>query len=200
MANQKESPAEHLLRAMTITASARFNASRRLRVHQNASLWAVSAFSLVLIIVPLLSRFGVATNFSPPTIELLNIVAAIVILMISILVNSSNFAERAEKMHRCALELNALGREVKLQIEESGSDTTNLRDLQARYEEILARYENHDDLDFRVAQANKFPEFYGIRWWHRARLKLDGARSCSAYLVLILIASAYLVAIIWRRS
>lgn len=197
MSSQAETAAQHLLRSSTITASARFNASRRLRVHQDVSLWAVSVFSVVLIVVPLLTRFGVETNLSAPTIDLLNVVAAIAILVISILVNSSNFAERAEKMHRCALELNALSREVKLRIQAEGAETSNLRDLQARYEEILARYENHEDIDFKVAQIKKAPEFYGIRWRHRVLVLLEAARSYALYVGLIAVALLYLIALVW---
>jgi hypothetical protein len=197
MDKSPETPAQHLLRSMTITSSARFNASRRLGLHQDVSLWAVSVFSVVLIVVPLLEPFGVEVNLNSQLVNLLNVVAAIIILVISILVNSSNFAERAEKMHRCALELNGLAREVELRIQEHGPELTSIRDLQTRYDDILARYENHTDVDFRVAQAKKAPTFYGIGWKQRVRLLGDTARALSLYFLLIATAMIYLIILVF---
>ena len=197
MTRPSETPAQHLLRSLQITSSARFNASRRLRLHQDVSLWAVSVFSVVLIVVPLLEPFGVKTNLNSQLVNLLNIVAAIIILVISILVNSSNFAERSEKMHRCALELNALARDVELRIQEAGVEATNIKDLQARYDEILTRYENHEDMDFRVAQVKKAAEFYSIKWWQRVRLFVDTLKSFSLYFVLMLVAVLYILFLVW---
>lgn len=196
MAKPQETPAEHLLRSLLITSSARFHASRRLRLHQTVSLWAVSVFSLVLIVVPLFEPFGVAVSLRTSIVNLVNVIAATAILVISILVNASNFAERAEKMHRCALELNALAREVELRVKEKGREVSEIRDLQTRYDEILSRYENHSDIDYRVAQIKKAPEFYGITWRHRARAFFDEALSLSPYFVIMAIGVIYIIVLL----
>lgn len=96
---------------------------------------------------PLFKPFGIPTNYGEKILNFVQVVAAAAILTVSILLNGSNFAERAEKMHRCALELNSLVREAELIFEEE-ADRGRMRDIQRRYEEILARYENHANIDY----------------------------------------------------
>jgi SMODS and SLOG-associating 2TM effector domain family 5 len=180
----EETGAQHLFRSLRITASARFNASRRLRLHERFSLWSISLFSLGLIVFPLFKPFGIPTNYGEQVLNFVQVVAAAAILTVSILVNGSNFSERAEKMHRCALELNSLAREAELMIEE-GTDKSKVIDTQRRYEEILARYENHANIDYRVAQIKKAPGFYKINWLSRLRVAVEAGAGFSPYVALI---------------
>jgi len=104
---------------------------------------------------------------------------------VSLLVNGSKFAERAEKMHRCGLELNALTREVELALQDTTSGKS-VTDLQHRYDDILAKYENHSNIDYKMAQIRRAPEYYGIRWWHKVCRNIEAFLGFSPYLILLI--------------
>ena len=161
-----ETPGEHLLRALRVTTSARFSAGHRLKRHETFSLWSISFSSLFLIVISLLRPFGIPLRYSNAIVDLSQVVASAVILVVSLLVNGSKFAERAEKMHRCGLELNALTREVELALQDTTSGES-VTDLQHRYDEMLSKYENHSNIDYKMAQIRRAPEYYGIHWWHK---------------------------------
>jgi hypothetical protein len=161
-----ETPVEQLYRAIRVATAARFHASRRLRLHQSLSLWAISLSSAALIILSLLEAYELEITVSSGILSLAQVTAAILVLVISLLVNGGNFGERAEKMHRCGLELNALSREVYLFLG-SAQNEKRVRDAQRRYDDILSRYENHSQIDYRRAQSSKAPEYYNVGRWHK---------------------------------
>lgn len=192
----QETPDQHLLRSLRVTASARFNASRRLRLHEKLSLWSISFFSLVLITIPLFEPFGITTTLSNGAVNLASITSATLILIASIIVNGSSFSERAEKMHRCGLELNALAREVDLTIQNAKVSEDKIRDLHTQYDGILSRYENHSNIDFKLAQIDKAPDFYGIKWYHQILIKLESALVFSPYLLAMAAGAFFLLSLL----
>jgi len=97
-----------LYRKMKKTAKARFNCAKRFQRHQAFSLWSVSLFSAGLIGMTLLSALHIQTRLSPPYFDLVQIMLALLVLVLSLLLSANNYSDRAEKLHRCALELNEL--------------------------------------------------------------------------------------------
>jgi hypothetical protein len=93
---------------MRKTAKARFNCAKRLSTHQNFSLWSLPLFSAGLIGMTLLSALHIQTNLSAPFYDLLQIMLALFILIISLVLSANKYSDRSERMHRCALEVNAL--------------------------------------------------------------------------------------------
>jgi hypothetical protein len=145
---------------MKKTAKARFNASIRLGSHQTYSLWSLSLFSVGLIGMTLVSALRIPTNLSGPHFNLLQIMLALLVLVFSLLLSANNYSDRAEKMHRCALELNALCHEIlpDCQMQEEKSDV--YRRTLDKYGNILNSYENHANIDFdlvRVALPDDYP-------------------------------------------
>jgi hypothetical protein len=179
-----ETPSEHLLRSLRITTTARFHAARRLRSHEAWSLWSISFASLFLLVIPLFEPFGVKLQLATSVVGLSQVVASAVILVVSILVNGTKFGERAEKMHSCALDLNALTRSVERAIHSIATDD-DIEKLRHAYEAILAKHENHSDTDFLIAQARRAPEYYNIKGYDRIRAKLQYYGGFSLYVALL---------------
>lgn len=180
-----ELPHDHLLRSIRVTCTARFHSARRLRHHEAWSLWSISFASLFLLLISLLEPFDVAISINSNMLALSQVAASAIILVVSILVNGSKFGERAEKMHTCALELNALSREIENAIHAQKLNEVN-ESLRARYETILGKYENHSDTDFLIAQIRRAPEYYGIHWYHIAWSKIKNYGSYSLYVALLI--------------
>ena len=181
----EESAYHNLYRRMRITCSARFNASDRLQQHQKFSLWTVSLFSVGLVLLPLLSVFGISVNFPRNVMDMVQVIAAVVILVFSILLSVGNSPKRAEKMHSCGLEINALCRELYPLLGKE-TDPQEYNDLSKRYEEILKRYENHDPIDYERAKLLKERGFYNVGWLGRLSIHLRYATSCSHYAALLI--------------
>src|SRR4051812_39751974 len=72
------------------TAAARYNATRRLRMHNAASLWTISLFSLGLILVSLLQALALPIPFAPAIVNLVQVFLSITILVISVILTMSN--------------------------------------------------------------------------------------------------------------
>ena len=187
--NTTEKPNEHLLRAIRITGAARFHAAKRLRAHEKWSLWSISLASLFILIISLLQPFKIIVQIPDNIIQLSQVVASVVILIVSFFVNGNKYGERAEKMHTCALELNVITREIETAI--FHNDDQVISDLRKRYEETLTKYENHSDADYFDAKLRKAQAFYKIGWFHRKWAKALYYAEFIPYSVLII--SAILV-------
>jgi hypothetical protein len=148
-------------------------------------MWAIALSSIFLIILPLFGPLGIDVNISRGLLNIAQVTAAMLILIVSIVVHGSKFGTRAADMHRCGLELNALRREIYLLIANEENDK-KIRAAQRAYDEIMLRYDNHSQLDFRWAQITKAPDYYRVGLWHRSATVLRTAVEYSPYLLLVL--------------
>src|SRR5438874_13381109 len=82
-----------LYRKMKKTAKARFNCAKRLANHQTYSLWSVSLFSVGLIGMTLLSALNIPTNLSARYYNLLEIMLALLVLVLSLLLSANNYSD-----------------------------------------------------------------------------------------------------------
>jgi len=140
------------------TASCRFAAHDRLKDHHNASLWTITFFSMGLITIPLVQTFGLEISFSQNYVNFIQVVLAIVILVISVLLNMTNFSVRAEKMHQCAMSLNSIARRLHRHINDrSGAD--EYESFVKEYDDVLQRFDNHSTIDYLYAK-NHLSKYY----------------------------------------
>lgn len=150
---QKENHFDELYDRMLKTAACRFAANDRLKAHHNVSLWTITFFSMGLIFIPLVDIFGLNSNFSPNYTSFIQVVLAIVILVISVLLNMAGFSVRAEKMHQCAMLVNNLARKTHRHINDQ-SNPEIYDELIREYDDVLQRFENHARIDYLYAKKH----------------------------------------------
>jgi len=187
---QKENHYEELYDRMIKTAACRFAANDRLKAHHNASLWTITFFSMGLIVIPLVETFGLKSNFSSNYTSFIQVVLAIVILVISVLLNMTNFSVRAEKMHQCALAVNTLARKVHRHINDNSS-SSKYEDLVKEYDNILQRFENHSRVDYLYAKKH-LSGHYNNPWYFPFTARLHYFYQFLPYIVLLGIEAIWL--------
>lgn len=189
--SEKETPVQHLLRSLQITATSRFFAAKRFRSHESWSLWAISFASLLLIFIPLFKPFGLSIYLLDGLVNVAQVLSAAIILVFSLLVNGSKYGERAEMMHSCALAINSLSRKLEKQIYAGTAEEAHSV-LSCEYENLLEKHENHSDQDFLFAQIRKFPTYYNVTWKKIAMAYLQKSLSFAPYMLLVLIQCGFI--------
>lgn len=166
----EEQSLQTLYRKMKKTAKARFGCAQRLRKHHMFTLWSLSLFSAGLIVLTILTSFDIAVHVDPKIHTFLQVILGLFVLVISLLLNSNNAIDRAEKMHRCALQINGLCHEILPACKEN-TDQELYRNTQFRYSSILDSYENHDSIDFAFVRL-ELKEDYNVKQMERAWIYL----------------------------
>lgn len=180
---QKENHFEELYDRVQKTASSRFFAHDRLKNHHSASLWTITCFSMGLIFVPLIHTFGLEARFSSAYTSFIQVVLAIVILVISVLLNMANFAVRADRIHQCGMVLNALARKIHRHINgKSGAEEYDA--LVKEYDDVLQRYENHSRIDY-LFTKNHMNNYYNNPWYFTAYIKAMYVLQFLPYILLL---------------
>jgi hypothetical protein len=163
--------ADDLLRRMGVTAGSSFIASERLRGRErkvNILIAIASSAVIGFTIAPLLYHIS---STATADLDLLSITMSVLIVAIALLQYSTNDAANAEQLHRCALEINELHRELKIKIE--AANVSNLSNISKRYGIILQKYSiNHATLDFdryRVRRTEQYTIGYWEQWGIRLR-------------------------------
>lgn len=171
--------AKELNYQLWVLKSSRFNAARRLLLKHRWSTYTITALSLYAITANLMIAYGftegVAMSSAPRATSLafVSVVMAITILIISLLESSRQYEVRAEKFHDCGLAINSLYRELRqARVGPSTSLTPEqLSDIRKRYEMVLAKYENHEDIDYLLAQT-KSSEWFRRPWYWNFWIKV----------------------------
>lgn len=176
---------DDLYRRTHITAKSRFNASKRLADHNHVALVTITLMSLGLIAIPLIEVFELGNHFENKYVDFFQLFLAIVVLVISVAINSANFGRRSEKLHDCGLELSNLARKIYGFVKDEGTKEI-YNDLANAYFEILNRYENHKSIDFRITQID-FPDQYAVNLWTQAMTWVLYKLDFSSYALLVLI-------------
>jgi SMODS and SLOG-associating 2TM effector domain family 5 len=157
-----------------ITKGARFNANRRLLKKNKWSTYALTALSTYAIVLNLMVIYGVLqpVGFTSKVIAFGSTAVSIMLLIVSILESARKYEVHANNFHRCALELSHIYR--KLRILRTGPEPNVTRDdisnLSEEYEKALACYDNHDDIDYQMFQANKY-SYFQVGFLKRAQIK-----------------------------
>lgn len=187
----EEQTLRSLYRKMKKTSKARFNAATRLGRHQRFSLWSLSFVSAGLIILRLLSVFQMRGRISEPLFSFIEIVVALFVLVLSVLLSANDFSDKAEKMHRCALELNVLCHEILPACSDSEDQSLFAPTLQ-KYSTILNSYPNHANIDFALVKLELRSE-YPLGFLQRCQTRLAYTLHYSVYGLLIVILTAVFV-------
>ena len=183
---------------MIKTAACRFAANDRLKTHHNASLWTITFFSMGLIAIPLIQTFGIETNFSSNYISFIQVVLAIVILVISVLLNMASFSVRAEKMHQCALLVNSLARKTQRHVNEQ-SDSGVYEELIKEYDNILQRFDNHSRVDYLYAKKH-LSSHYQNPWYFPLTARLQYLYQFLPYIALLSIEVIWVFMLVSNRA
>lgn len=151
MDKEQKNKFDELYRIIDITAKARYRASTRLSLHGVFSQWTLSLLAIGLIITSVLMLSGVKLNFSEKYSSVMQIIFSVIILTYSLLLGIGNFSARAERLHRCGLELSRLVRRVK-PLKGCDNHDDEYASISQEYYDHLEKYENHRDVDFLSAR------------------------------------------------
>jgi len=147
-----------LLQEMKVTKGSRFNAAERLR-RRDRSRTTITAFaSVYVIILTLIPAIFHLSDTLGNIITIIIIVFSIVVLTSSLLQYPSADPVRAEQHHRCALEINALRRELRTA---EPSTISMIQEFSRKYDDILQKYNaNHEPVDFeryKIEHPDEYP-------------------------------------------
>lgn len=152
------------------TVAARFQASRRLDFHNKLSLFSISLFSIILILVSLLQLVEFRFSFEGVVVNIGQVFLSIVILCFSIAISMSDFSLKASRQHECGVHLNELVYKLMNKWGVVLSDQEYEQRL-SEYFNILSRYENHTEADnSRVNKKTKYIGGTGAGYYSRFSL------------------------------
>ena len=152
MDKQQNNKFDELYRIIDITAKARYRASTRLSLHGVFSQWTLSLLAIGLIITSVLMLSGLKLNFSTEYSSVMQIIFSVMVLTYSLLLGMGNFSARAERFHRCGLELSRLLRKVK-PLKGAENNDEEYATISKEYYDHLDKYENHKGVDFLSARV-----------------------------------------------
>ena len=170
---------EELKHKLWSTKGIRFYASDRLKKVSKISNICTSVLSVYLIIFGLLSVY----NIYNPSEQHENLFAfsmtaiSIILLIFSLFETSQNYLVKAEKFHDCSLDIADLYNELQnfKTYDTKSSNKEKLaycNDIQSRYQNILRRYENHDQLDRQKFRADNMDYYKYLKWHYWWRIQI----------------------------
>lgn len=178
---------KELKRRISTTANNRFNASSRLKRHNQLALSTVILFSLGLILFSLTSTLGIPTHSSSTLLNASTIFFSVAILTISTALSMSDFSLRSERHHDCGRELNALSLELERFSNNQAMRTSDeYEKYQKQYEQVLSKYENHKTIDHLFTKLS-WSEQYESKWYRPVFAYAGLFREYIVYILLIFV-------------
>ncbi|VVM58532.1 hypothetical protein PS662_01185 [Pseudomonas fluorescens] len=172
------------------TVAARFQASRRLDLHNKLSLFSISLFSIILILVSLLQLVEFKFSFASVVVNIGQVFLSIVILCFSIAIGMSDFGLKSSKHHDCGVQLNELTYKLMNKWGVVLSDQEYEQKLD-EYFSILSKYDNHTEADnSRVNKKTQYIEKSGLGYYSRFSL----------YFILIIISLGWFLVLIAKTA
>lgn len=154
------------------TSGSRFNAHARLQRQHHASVLTSALLSVYVVFVQVFG-YELSSSGDPDRMALVGwgtAFLAMAILVVTLVESSQAYQLRADRLHRCGMDLKALHDELCNQLSrrkgngELSADTMD--DVTRRYHEIIRRYsENHDRGDFELFMTQHRADF-DIGWWY----------------------------------
>jgi hypothetical protein len=169
------------------TANIRHIASERLRHHHRFTVWSITILSTGLIVIPLLQALGVPTSSSSQALNAIQVFLAVVVLVFSLLLSMDNYSIRADKMHQCGVELSVLARKMEPIIRTDNPYGPEYNRLLQEYDQILRRYENHEEIDHKMYRLRNRDKYYpnpGSYFWASVRTYFLYSLDFTRYIVL----------------
>lgn len=151
---------KYLHKRVLVTSKARYEASRRLKLHSWSSQWTLTFLTVGQIILSLLYTFKIYNTDIPDSqINMASLFFAIAVLAYSLLLGMGDFSARSSNIHQCGLQLAELSRELHYKIiNEITSTEPEYLNYVAKYYLCLNRHENHTSLDYLIARLDYFNE------------------------------------------
>ncbi|NIZ01904.1 SLATT domain-containing protein [Thalassospira lucentensis] len=177
------------------TAGARFNAYRRLKAKNAASIFFISMLSLVCIFINLFEVFPADHR------ESASLIFSVLVIIVSLVESSKDYSLKADRLHANALEINSFIDRLKF-MQSVGKDEIE------EYHGILRSCpENHeiDDLKVFMMQHRKefFPEdscfIWSIRFlsvWGTAKFKAYSLYIAICFIVTAVLSYSYMSGLI----
>ncbi|OHB44849.1 MAG: hypothetical protein A2178_01585 [Planctomycetes bacterium GWC2_49_10] len=143
---------ENLERNARITSKCRFNASIRLQHQGNFAFFTTTVLSLGLIFIPLMQNAEVPLAFKPNVLNMMQVFLAVAVLVYSVVIGTSRYEVRAEKLNECGDKLKELIRQLNYALKEKKRlSEEDFDKYQQRYSDIVTDSENHTRCDHRLA-------------------------------------------------
>lgn len=158
-----------LNRRVKLTSKARYNASRRLTRQNKFSQWTLALLSVALILISLISASEIPTKFDDNYIDIMQIIFAVLVLTYSLLLATGDYSARCVKIHRCGMELGRLARKIK-PYENKNDNDTKYEQFTNDYYNCLEKYENHESVDYLVADYSSRDWYEGEKLFTLARI------------------------------
>ena len=163
-ANPALSPADQLLAAMRTVKAARFNAAERLERKNALSMFSMSMVSLYFVGLSVW-QVVYAPLLDEPTnrlVKLVSIMSSIFTLVLALIESMNDYKIKAHHMHTCALAVNDLYHEFKL--EPPGNDS-RLQEFRRRYNDIVRGCPlNHARVDYLMARPERDMPWSELLW------------------------------------
>ncbi|WP_406568768.1 SLATT domain-containing protein [Aeromonas caviae] len=166
---------KYLHKRVLVTSKARYEASRRLKLHSWCSQWTLTFLAVGQIILSLLYIFEIYNKKIPDTqINMASLFFAIAVLAYSLLLGMGDFSARSSNIHQCGLQLAELSRELHYKITRGVSSTeSEYLNFVSRYYACLNRHENHTSQDYFIAKLDYLSEIDNLpSVYKRVKLKI----------------------------
>lgn len=159
-----------ILKSLKMTAGSRFNASHRLNTIDRWLTLITSLTSAYVIILTILPYFVHLPKSVTDNINLITVSLSIVIVVSSLVQYSSGNTVAAEQLHRSALEINEIHRDLSWRIEKLQQQ--DLTSAKSQYDLVLQKYSiNHAKIDYMKEQLNRIDEHEWIGSWQKYVMK-----------------------------
>lgn len=152
---------EELSLKVWTTKGARFQADQRLRAKARMSSISMSILSAYLIIAGLISVYvGSHASINFQLINYFVTALSIVLLVLSQYENSQDYKLRAEKLHKCGLDISEIYNEIRIfktLVPTPSNEITKIfcENVAPRYQAILSKYENHMPIDYAMFKTTQ---------------------------------------------
>lgn len=159
------------------TKGIRFKVSKRLLTQRDLSNKAIGFLSAYLIILGLISVYKITgvTNISNNLLAFTSTTLSILLLAFSQMENAKDFKIRANNYQQCALKISALYDELRIfKTLQNVTETEKInlsKELSTKYQYILENFPNHEDIDYKIFQADH-DEYFVLDKWSVFKTKL----------------------------
>lgn len=195
----------NLIFKMWATKGARFVADERCKKIYSLSSFTIAFLSFEVIAISIYSLTGNFENIiESKVITALTLILSILFLVLSIFENAKNYNVKAKDYHNCGLEIGKVYSKLKLILAKNNNEDYNEQEeldiLQKEYEDILDKYENHEEIDYLQFQVNKKNDF-GTDYWKVKKNKISiYFESKFLYHFLVVIGPILLIAALYIKN
>lgn len=196
---------EYLHKRALVTSKARYEASKRLRLHSWCSQWTLASLAVGQIFLSLLMTFNIINTELIPKAQLdvSSIFFAVAVLAYSLLLGMGDYSARSSNMHQCGLQLGELSRKLNYKIDKSmtSNEEEYLRFINDYYV-CLSRHENHIAHDYLIAkldhlkESGKAPNTLTTALDYKIKIYIYKIIGFSHYIISIFVMLAWLVYIL----